>query len=132
MIELKVLLCATADAPWLKKDTEQTQRLERCFEDFKYIYREQGLVTLQDVQKADIVVGRMPVEMLPKAENLKWLHLPSNDVRGYDKADLYVNEFAIVTHGEAFAAPDDAMELLLVLMEQYLSGGDVDNEVELN
>ena len=130
MTELKILLCATAENPWLKKDTEQTQRLERCFEGFKYIYRDQGLVTLQDVKKADIVIGRMPAELLPTAENLKWLHLPDADVRGYDKAELYVNDFAILTRGAAFAAPDDAMEKVLVLMEQYLGGDDLDDEVE--
>ena len=112
MTELKILLCATAENPWLKKDTEQTQRLERCFEGFKYIYRDQGLVSLKE------------------AENLKWLHIPSVDLRGYDKAALYVNDFAILTHGEAFAHPDDAMETILVLMKQYLDGDDLDNEVE--
>ena len=130
MTELKILLCATAENPWLKKDTEQTQRLERCFEGFKYIYRDQGLVSLKDVKKADIVIGRMPAEMLPEAENLKWLHIPSVDLRGYDKAALYVNDFAILTHGEAFANPDDSMETILVLMKQYLDGDDLDNEVE--
>lgn len=131
MIELKVLLCASAEHPWLKKDTEQTQRLERCFEDFKYIYCEQNLVSLQDVKKADIVIGRLPVELIPQAQNLKWLHLASADVRGYDKADLYVNDFAILTGDKPFVAPDDAMETVLVLMEQYLGGGDLDNEIPL-
>lgn len=131
MTELKILLCATAENPWLKKDTEQTQRLERCFEGFKYIYREQGLVTLDDAKMADIVIGRIPAELLPQAENLKWLHVGTADVRGYDKAALYVNDFAIVTRGDAFAAPDAAMEKVLVLMKQYLDGDDLDSEIEL-
>lgn len=132
MIELNVLLCATADAPWLKKDSEQAQRLERCFEGLHYVYREQGLVTLQDVKKADIIIGRVSPELLPIAENLKWLHVGSADVRGYDKAELYVNDFVVVTRGEAFAAPDAAMEQLLVLMTQFFDGADLDAEVILH
>ena len=130
MIKLNVLLCATAETPWLKKDTEQTQRLERCFEGLNYIYRDQ--VSVGDAKKADVIIGRIPAELLPKAENLKWLHLASADVRGYDKADLYVNDFVIVTRGEAFAAPDAAMEKVLGLMAQFFDGEDLDDEIELN
>ena len=132
MIEMNVLLCATAETPWLKKDTEETQRLERCFEGLTYVYRDQGLVSLNDVKKADIIIGYVPVEMLPNAKNLKWLHLGTADVRGYDKADLYENDFVIVTRGEAFAAPEAAMEKVLDLMAQYFDGDDLDGEIELN
>ena len=132
MIEMNVLLCATADAPWLMKDSEQAKRLERCFEGLNYIYREQGLVTLQDVKKADIIIGRVAPELLPTAANLKWLHVGSADVRGYEKAELYVNDFVVVTRGEAFPTPDSAMEQLLDLMAQFFDGADLDAEIELN
>ena len=132
MINLNVLICATAENPWLKKDTAETQRIERCFEGLNYIYREQGQVTVGDAKKADLIVGRFPTELLPKAENLKWLHLASADVRGYDKAELYQNDFVIVTRGDAFAAPDAAVEKLLGLMAQYFDGADLDDEIELN
>lgn len=131
MIELNVLLCATAENPWLKKDTEETQRLERCFEGLKCIYREQGLVTTDDIKTADIIFGRVPAELLPQAENLKWLHVGTADVRGYDKAELYANDFVSVTRGEAFAAPEAQMEKLLTIMAQYFDGADLDNEIEL-
>ena len=131
MTELKILLCASAENPWLKQGTEETERLEYCFEGFKYIYRDAAEVTAEDAKMADIVIGRIPAELLPTAENLKWLHVATADVRGYDKAELYVNDFAIVTRGDAFAAPAAAMEKVLVLMEQYLGGGDLDNEIEL-
>lgn len=131
MIELNVLICADAQSEFLKQGTEQTLRLEQCFEDFKYTYREQGLVTLQDVQKADIVIGRIAPELLPTAARLKWLHIPTADVRGYDKAELYVNDFVVVTRNDAFASPDASMEKLLVMMEQYVGGADLDNEIEL-
>lgn len=131
MIELNVLICATAESPWLKKDTEQTNRLEHCFADFKYTYREQGLVTLQDVKKADIIIGRIAPELIHTAENLKWLHVGTADVRGYDKANLYMNDFVVVTRGDAFASPDDSMEKILVMMEQYVGGDDLENEIEL-
>ncbi len=98
MSRLNVLVySAFAYTAFLYEGSEQARRLEYAFPDIRFVYRNRESVTPEDVRRADVIVGHPTPEMLRAAENLKWLHVNSAGVNGYEKRELYPNEFTIVT-----------------------------------
>ncbi|GAB6100624.1 D-2-hydroxyacid dehydrogenase [Halanaerocella petrolearia] len=55
-------------------------------------------VTTEMIKKADIIFGWPKKEDLKKAENLKWLHLPSAGASKYIDQSLYHNQDIILTN----------------------------------
>lgn len=55
-------------------------------------------VTDEMTSKAEIIFGWPKQEDLPKAKNLKWLHLPSAGVDGYIDRTSYVNKDILLTN----------------------------------
>lgn len=98
MSSLNVLVYSAFEyTAFLYEGSEQARRLEYAFPDIRFVYRNRETVTLEDAKRADVIVGHPTPEMLKAAENLKWLHVNSAGVNGYEKRELYPNEYMIVT-----------------------------------
>lgn len=98
MSSLNVLVYSAFEyTAFLYEGSEQAKRLEYAFPDIHFVYRDRETVTLEDAKRADVIVGHPTPEMLKAAENLKWLHVNSAGVNGYEKRELYPNEYMIVT-----------------------------------
>lgn len=52
----------------------------------------------QLIKKSEIIYGLPEVDLIKKAENLKWLQLPTAGVNGYAEADIYQNSDFILTN----------------------------------
>ena len=98
MSDVNVLVYSAFEyTAFLHEGSEQAERLEYVFPDLTFCFRNRDTVTDEDVRRADIIIGHPTPEMIGRAENLKWLHVNSAGVNGYEKRSLYPNEYMIVT-----------------------------------
>ncbi len=61
--------------------------------------------TEADVLDADIITGFPRTQWLKNAKDLRWLHLQSAGVNGYEKREIYAREDIIVTRAAGVHAP---------------------------
>ena len=67
-------------------DEGNKRRLEKKATDCEIVYSTEDTVSKEEVQKANIIIGRPPVDMVKNSTNLKWLQLNTAGV------DLYIEE----------------------------------------
>ena len=61
--------------------------------------------TEEDVLAADVITGHPRPQWLKNASKLRWLHLQSAGVNGYEKREIYAREDVIVTRAAGVHAP---------------------------
>ncbi len=61
--------------------------------------------TEEDVLAADIITGHPRPQWLKNASRLRWLHLQSAGVNGYERREIYAREDVIVTRAAGVHAP---------------------------
>lgn len=64
-------------------DEAHRAKLEAAAPEAKFEYRSPKEITLQDAQKADVVIGNCPPALLKDSPNLKWVQLNSAGTDGY-------------------------------------------------
>ena len=64
-------------------DEAQLAQLRAILPDAEIVQRDRGSITQADVDKADVIFGNVPPDMLRECSGLKWLHLSSAGTDGY-------------------------------------------------
>ena len=72
--------------------------------------------TERDVTEADVFTGHPRPQWLKNASKLRWLHLQSAGVNGYEKRELYAREDIIVTRAAGVHAPSMAEHALAMAL----------------
>lgn len=88
--------------------------------DANYIYRTYKDIDKSTVQKADIIIGNPPAEMLIASPNLKWLQLNSAGSDAYIKDGVLKKEVILTNATGAYglAISEHMIGLLLVLLKK--------------
>ena len=81
----------------LQYEPEGRERLEKIAPENEYIYCDSSKITKETVEKADIIIGSVPVQLMPFAKNLKWFQAQMAGVDPY-LADGVVSENVIITN----------------------------------
>lgn len=72
------------------QDTLELERqYGRC--SFVYVDVERAEELRREAERAEVIVGRIPPALLAHATALRWLHLQSAGVNGYERRELYRN-----------------------------------------
>jgi phosphoglycerate dehydrogenase-like enzyme len=122
---MKILVITSWLTDILSEDSEKGKELAAKYPDFEIRTKDMRSTTQEDICWADIITGHPHPKMLKAAANLKWLHLQSAGVNGYDRREIYGNPDTIVTraagvHAVAIAEHSIAMALSLNrLMPQH-------------
>jgi len=78
-------------------DTTELEKLAKSFPQLRVTVAEETSYTIEQLARAQIVVGFPRPEDLPKAKNLSWLQTPSAGVGAYTNKTLYQNESILLT-----------------------------------
>jgi len=92
----KVILLLTSN--YLKPSKEDLEQLKDLYPEVEIIIRENSNYSIEDIKKAEIIVGRPKVEDLKHAKNLKWLQTPSAGCLAYTYPEIYANEEVILSN----------------------------------
>jgi phosphoglycerate dehydrogenase-like enzyme len=94
---MKILVITSWLTDIIGKDGEKGKELAAKYPDFEIRNTDMRSATQEDICWADIITGHPRPHMLKAATNLKWLHLQSAGVNGYDRREVYGNPDTIVT-----------------------------------
>jgi len=86
--------------------------------DFRFADIDSAEELREGAEWAEVIVGRMPPALLKNAKNLKWMHLQSAGVNGYESRTLYPSENVTLTRSAGvFSIPmaEHAIAMLLAL-----------------
>ena len=92
---MDILVMTNHFFPMCEADIEQIKKINPGIHMTVINHKE---VTLEMLQKAEIIFGWPPIEQLPKALKLKWLHLPSAGADYYTIRENYYNQEIQVTN----------------------------------
>lgn len=94
MIKIETLLL---NCSHFHPDTHELSMLSKAYPKLQVTVVEETSYTLEQLAKAQIIVGFPKPEDLPKAERLSWLQTPSAGVTPYSDKSLYRNENILLT-----------------------------------
>ncbi len=118
MEKLKVLVlslpAAITDA--LDADGIGAVQCRERFPDLDWKFLPASECTLETLQWADVLTGFAAPAMLKDAPKLRWLHLQSAGVNGYEKREIYANPEIIVTRSAGVHAPAMAEHALALAL----------------
>ncbi len=86
------------------------------FPDLDWKFLPASECTLETLQWADVLTGFAAPAMLKQAPKLRWLHLQSAGVNGYEKREIYANPEIIVTRSAGVHAPAMAEHALAMAL----------------
>jgi len=105
MEALKVLVLSNPVTDALNGDGAGARACRERFPDMDWRFLPFDACTESDVLDADVITGHPRPQWLKKAENLRWLHLQSAGVNGYERRDIYGSGGVIVTRAAGVHAP---------------------------
>ncbi len=96
---------------------EHKRKLEALVPDWTLVYAHRLKVTAEDVRPADIILGNVPIAVLPFATRLSWIQLSSAGANGYTDPGVLPPKALLTCSSGAFgmAVSEHLLALLLVL-----------------
>lgn len=94
--------------------------LEKTAQGAEIIYEDVKTVTQEQVDKAEIILGNVPPEMVRKAKNLKWLQLNSAGYDEYAKEEIIGDRLLTCARGAYGQAVSEHMFAMLLALEKKL------------
>lgn len=100
-------------------DTEQAL-LEAAAPAAIFSYRKKSEITPEDVRSATVILGNIPVELLPKAKNLRWLQLESSGANSYTDPTILPKGAILTSATGAYSqsVAEHAFAMLFTLMKK--------------
>ncbi|MFA7108832.1 MAG: D-2-hydroxyacid dehydrogenase [Sphaerochaetaceae bacterium] len=92
----QVILLLTSE--YLNPSKEEIDQLQDVYPEVEIIIRENSKYSIEDIKKAEIIVGRPKIEDLKHAKNLKWLQTPSAGCLPYTYPEIYANEEVLLSN----------------------------------
>ena len=105
MEALKVLVLSHPVTDALNGDGAGAAACRERFPELSWRFLPADRCTEDDLRWADALTGFVPPAMLKSAPGLRWLHLQSAGVNGYEKREIYANPEIIVTRAAGVHAP---------------------------
>ena len=105
MEALKILVLSTPVTDALNGDGAGAFVCRERFPQLDWRFKSFLDYTEEDVLEADVITGHPRPEWLKNAKNLRWLHLQSAGVNGYETQDIYARDDVIVTRAAGVHAP---------------------------
>jgi len=96
----------------------QKKLIENASPNFNYIYKTYFNVDKETVQKAEIIIGNPPAEMLKDSPNLKWLQLNSAGSDAYIKEGI-LNKNVLLTNATGAYGLAIAEHMIGVLLQLF-------------
>ncbi|WP_455540126.1 D-2-hydroxyacid dehydrogenase [Terrisporobacter sp.] len=97
-------------------DEEKKKRIEEKAKDCQIVYYNEDNVSKEEVQKANIIIGKPPVDMVKNSTNLKWLHLNTAGVDLFIKEGV-LNRGVILTNSTGAYGQAVSEHMLAMLLE---------------
>ena len=105
MEALKILVISTPVTDALNGDGAGAIVCKERFPQLDWRFKSFFDYTKEDVLDADVITGHPRPQWLKDAKKLRWLHLQSAGVNGYETRDVYASEDVIVTRAAGVHAP---------------------------
>ena len=105
MEPLKILVLSSPVTDALDGDGKGGRVCRERFPDMDWQFRSFTDCTEADVLAADVITGHPRPQWLKNASKLRWLHLQSAGVNGYERREIYAREDVIVTRAAGVHAP---------------------------
>ena len=105
MEALKILVLSTPVTDALNGDGAGAVVCRERFPQLDWRFKSFFDYTEEDVLDADVITGHPRPQWLKNATNLRWLHLQSAGVNGYETRDIYARDDVIVTRAAGVHAP---------------------------
>jgi phosphoglycerate dehydrogenase-like enzyme len=104
----------------LPVNEKQKNLIESASPNSNYIYKTYEEVDKETVQKADIIIGNPPAEMLKESQNLKWLQLNSAGADQYIKEGILKKDVILTNATGAYglAVSEHMIGVLLQLFKK--------------
>ncbi len=116
MEALKILVLSSPITDALDGDGVGGKVCRERFPQMDWRFRSFADCTEADVLDADIITGHPRAQWLKKADKLRWLHLQSAGVNGYEKREIYAREDVVVTRAAGVHAPAMAEHALAMAL----------------
>lgn len=104
------------------EDSPYMEELEKEFPTCNFTLKKVGEETEEDVQSYEIITGHPNPKFLQNAKNLKWLHLQSAGVNGYNDLASYGNPNILLTRtGDCFGATmaEHAVGMMIAITRSF-------------
>lgn len=105
MEPLRILVLSSPVTDALNGDKAGGNVCRERFPQLDWRFRSFTDYTEADVLDADVITGHPNPRWLKNAKDLRWLHLQSAGVNGYEKREIYAREDIIVTRAAGVHAP---------------------------
>lgn len=105
MEKLNVLVMAERVSNVMLDTGEGAAACRERFPDLNWRFVPDGKETEADIQWANVITGHPRPMWLKNAENLRWLHIQSAGVNGYERREIYAEPMPIVTRAAGVHAP---------------------------
>ena len=105
MEPLRILVLSSPVTDALDGDGKGGRVCRERFPDMDWQFRSFTDCTEADVLAADVITGHPRPQWLKNASKLRWLHLQSAGVNGYERREIYAREDVIVTRAAGVHAP---------------------------
>jgi phosphoglycerate dehydrogenase-like enzyme len=105
MEALKILVLSNPVTDALNGDGAGAPVCRERFPQLDWRFRSFFDYTEEDVLDADVITGHPRPQWLKNAKKLRWLHLQSAGVNGYETSDIYASSDVIVTRAAGVHAP---------------------------
>jgi phosphoglycerate dehydrogenase-like enzyme len=110
---LNILLMSQSEADFGERQIEE---LKHIVPEALIIEADRKGVTLEMIERAEIILGWPTHKQLKQAKNLKWLHLPSAGADSFTDKELYCNKDIILTNSSGvFGLPISEHVFSLIL-----------------
>ncbi len=105
MEPLKILVLSSPVTDALNGDGAGAVACRQRFPQMDWRFKSFTDCTEADVLDADVITGHPNPRWLKNAQGLRWLHLQSAGVNGYERREIYAREDVIVTRAAGVHAP---------------------------
>jgi len=92
----QLVLLLTSD--YLNPSNKELEQLVELYPEIEFMSRENSKYDIEDIKKAEIIVGDPKLKDLKQAMNLKWLQLPSAGCLPYTDTNIYANEKVLLSN----------------------------------
>ena len=116
MEPLTILVLSSPVTDALNGDGEGGRICRERYPRLDWRFRSFDHCTKEDVLAADVITGHPRPEWLKEARRLRWLHLQSAGVNGYEKREIYPGADTIVTRAAGVHAPAMAEHALAMAL----------------
>lgn len=105
MEKLRILVLSSPVTDAMNGDNAGARACRAAYPEMDWQFRSLRDYTEEDVLQADVITGFPNRDILKKASKLRWLHLQSAGVNGYEKREYFGNPDMLLTRSAGVHAP---------------------------